>query len=161
MGIPWRSDEYLRLSNKAVCIGKSVQAFIWVVMARLPSGDRARWFLFPRKVSQGEWLQIVPITDTGGLVEKTQGSEWDMLKEFGKLSGRTLARCPPRLPSGGRGAAKDCGGTVYQKHRSVQTRKRRYTGWNLPSAGRLSAWVVRSTSVEQMACNRSPGERQQ
>jgi hypothetical protein len=51
-----------------------------------------------------------------------------MFKEFGKLSGRTLARCPPRLASAGRGAAKDCGGTVYQKHRSVQTRKRRYTG---------------------------------
>jgi len=65
-----------------------------------------------------------------------------MLKEFGKLSGRTLARCPPRLASAGRGAAKDCGGTVYQKHRSVQTRKRKYTGWNLPSAGRLSAWVI-------------------
>ena len=38
-------------------------------------GEQVRRFLFPRKVSQGEYVQIVPITDTGGLVEKTQGSE--------------------------------------------------------------------------------------
>ena len=36
----------------------------------------------------------VPRTNTGGLVEYTKASERSGFKEFGKIAGRKLARCP-------------------------------------------------------------------
>ena len=90
-----------RLSRKTVLIGKSVRATLsgdeeFEAQAK----DNQLNFKRPRKASQSDCQQTVPITDTGGLVGNTKASERTFLKEFGKLAGRKLAICPARRKAG-------------------------------------------------------------
>ena len=66
---------------------------------------------------------------------------WDLVKELGKsvaVSSQYGLPLIERL----RAATNVLQATVYQKHSSVLTRKRMYTGWSLTSAGMLSLGVV-------------------
>jgi len=64
-----------------------------------------------------------------------------MVKELGKQAGSNFERFPASA-LGLEAAANEYQATVYQKHRSMQKRKLRYMGWNLPSAGRLIERVI-------------------
>lgn len=48
-----------------------------------------------KKSSARSQDKIVPITNTGGLVEKTKESGRNLFKELGKLARRKFARCLP------------------------------------------------------------------
>jgi len=62
-------------------------------------------FLSLKKVSQGVPSRPVPITNTGGLDEKSKASGRKRFKELGKKTGRNLGRCPALCVAQGRGLA--------------------------------------------------------
>ena len=64
-------------------------------------------------------------TDTGRCGEKPQALERTVVKELGKLT--PYVRNKGALVPSGKGRREKALGTVYQKHRTVLTRKRMYT----------------------------------
>ena len=79
----------------------------------------------------GEKIAFVPKTDTGGQVEYTKTIGRRRVKELGKKARRNFGRCLALYHALARrcgAAANECSATVYQKHRSLQTRKGKYRG---------------------------------
>ena len=62
---------------------------------KLAQADKRKRFNFLETISLGDFIETVPQTDTGGLVEYTKASERTFLKELGNTTGRTFGRCPP------------------------------------------------------------------
>ncbi len=66
----------------------------------------------------------VPETDTGGVVENTEGREITLSKELGKNGPVTSGEGVPARA----GRSEEAQATVYQKHRSPLSRKTMYGG---------------------------------
>ena len=68
-------------------------------------------------------------TDTGRRGEKPQALERMVVKELGKFTPYVRNKGALLFPAsvGGKGRREKALGTVYQKHRTVLTRKRMYT----------------------------------
>jgi hypothetical protein len=74
---------------------------------------------------------FVPETDTGRLVENTKGRERTLSKELGKLAPQLREKGHHlffSLPGKRDGRSEEAQATVYQKHRSPQSRKTIYGG---------------------------------
>ena len=66
-------------------------------------------------------------TDTGRRGEKPQALERMVVKELGKFTPYVRNKGALLPDSSGKGRREKALGTVYQKHRTVPTRKRMYT----------------------------------
>jgi len=144
-------------STKTVWAGKSTQTFIRGVTVQGGFGQTVTYdFNIPEKlrkeicIKSYRWPTQVDWSSRPREARET--SLRNSANQLGVLS-------KDALPIARWGAVNEVGLTVYQKHRSVPTRKRIYTGWGLPSAGRLSARVI--SPQGGIAFNRSPSERQQ
>ena len=83
-----------------------------------------------------DWFQEKPFddkheartkTDTGRCGEKPQALERTVVKELGKLTPYVRNKGALLPDSSGKGRREKALTTVYQKHRTVLTRKRMYT----------------------------------
>ena len=107
--------------------GKSVSSFLRETRIRpgvsLGLGDT----YLSEKIVVDRTIRNRTKTDTGGWVEKTKAIGRKMVKELGKLTGRKLCKMPcPGVVVGA--TTKEYTATVYQKHRSMPTRKGKYMG---------------------------------
>ena len=87
--------------------------------------DNLFWKSFeerPRKAAKGYVYRNRTKTDTGRRVEHTQALGRTLVKELCKMA--PYVRNKERLA---RGHSKSATATVYQKHRTVRTRKWKYT----------------------------------
>ncbi len=140
-------------SSKVVVVGKSAMALRRAAQDSLRGNSRAiklnsaskkifvMRVLLIRTANRHRWIGRVYRDERENYGQGTRQYSWTYLRKMS--SSRLNVR-----------RSESHQATVYQKHRSVLSRKMMYTGWHLPSARRLNIGCVKAPDI-------SPGERQQ